>query len=189
MVASASAASSALVAAPVTAPIATPAAGDAWSPLESRRQRAGVAGWLLHSALSERVGMAPGQPTAEAALQTAAAGAAEFLGRLALLHSLDEADGWAPDAYRRLFLEEAVAAWCPGTRVTEDGPRLRVVKPGCPLAAACAADARVCAMCQVFHEVVARLMMPGAVERVAFEELAPQRGRCVIQVVRTATTG
>lgn len=111
----------------------------------------------------------PGAPvrlvTVVQALRDAPALAAE----LQRIYGLERWDG---AAFRRWFLEGALAAWRPGTTVGADASGMTVRSPVCPLLAQASADPRVCQLCQAVQEVLARSAMPGQLGEVRFRELA-----------------
>jgi hypothetical protein len=113
---------------------------------------------------------------------TAAQLAPAFLDRLAALYAIRD---WDRARFRRAYIDGALASWRPGSVVREEDGALRVESPVCPLRERAARDPRVCRMCRLFHEVVARTSMPGQVRGVTFEALATRGDdNCVMTIHR-----
>lgn len=108
----------------------------------------------------------PGEPRRLPALVEATLAAPQLLDALARIHGVRR---WDWRSYKRAFVEGTLAAWRPGSIVTEKGPILRITSPVCPLAAAAGLDPRVCEQCRFALEATARLALPGQVERVGFD--------------------
>lgn len=110
----------------------------------------------------------PGEPNAVAALATAPRHAPHVLSALARIYGVTE---WDADAYRRYYLERALAAWTGGARVESTPEGLRVVTRSCPVFAEASRDFRVCQACRLLKEATARLASGGELEDVRHERL------------------
>lgn len=129
-----------------------------------RRERAGA---LMQLAMDLRhlPDFLPGEPSGIAAASVASQLAPIVVDELAALYDVRT---WTPDEFVRAYVEGALSAWKPGTRVERSSSALRIISPVCPVGAEVELDARTCQMCRALHAEVARRAIGATVE---FEEL------------------
>lgn len=104
---------------------------------------------------------------------------AEFLHDLAELYGHER---WSLSQVEHELVLGAMAALRPGTVVRRGPDGLRVISPGCPLAAEVERDPRTCQFCRAFHVQVVRTALPGEVVDVRFDQLAHRDGVCEMDI-------
>lgn len=111
----------------------------------------------------------PGGLLNDEPVQLAAARIArESLYKLSQIYGVER---WGPAEFRRYFVEGALSAWEPGTRL-EEGERFWTVEsPVCPLSDRALKDRRMCHLCRLVQRKVSSTLLSVDVEDAAFSNL------------------
>lgn len=147
-----------------------------------RRERAGA---LMQLAMDLRhlPDFLPGEPSGIAAASAASQLAPIVLEELAALYDVRT---WTTDEFVRAYVEGALSAWKPGTRVERSSSALRIISPVCPVGAEVELDPRTCQMCRALHAEVAKRAIGASVE---YGDLISRGEAACITVVKLRPPG